>query len=48
MEKIVAFFGTGLLAGMGAAGLLLIYMNCIRPGGILYTAVLAFMNSICG
>lgn len=48
MEKIVEYFGVGLLAGLGAVGMLAIYMNCIQPGGVLYTAVLAFMNSICG
>lgn len=48
MEKIVEHFGIGLLAGLGGAGMLAVYMTCVRQGGALYAAVQAFMNSICG
>ncbi len=48
MEKIIEHFGTGLLAGIGALGIFGIYAASIRQGGALYTAVLNFMNSICG
>lgn len=48
MEKIVEYFGTGLLAGLGAVGLLAIYVKCLQPGEVIYNAIFNFMNSICG
>jgi drug/metabolite transporter (DMT)-like permease len=48
MERIIEYFGRGLLAVLGAAAVYGIYISCISPGGEMYTAVLNFMNSICG
>lgn len=48
MEKIIEHFGLGLLAVLGTAGMFAIYISCTQPGGVLYTAVLNYMNGICG
>lgn len=48
MRHIVDEFGQGFLALFTGAVLYTGYMNLLKSGGLLYEAVLLFLNRICG
>jgi hypothetical protein len=48
MEKIVEFVGEGLLGILGAVLIYEVYTSFLMPGGVIYDAVILFMDGICG
>ncbi len=48
MEKIAEHFGVGFLALIAGIFAIMIYFNCIAPGGEINNIVRSYMNSICG
>lgn len=48
MEDIINHLGEGLLAIVVSVLAIGFYLECIEPGGAIYTAAVQFMQSICG
>lgn len=48
MKEIIEHMGSGLLAILAGAAAVVIYVSCIRNGGIISNAVAAFLCGICG
>lgn len=48
MEYIIEHYGLGLLELIGSAAIVGIYALFLYDGGMIYNAVCAFMQSICG
>lgn len=48
MEEVIEQYGAGLLQMLGGMGLLALFAAGMRPGGVLQTIVLQYMNGICG
>ena len=48
MEDIFEHYGIGAINIIGGIAIFCIFISCIKSGGVINNAVIAFMQSICG